>query len=146
MLPRLMLALVLALSFASTSCQSYTNSLEQSVARADETGVIAALRAIGLAQRTYSLTNSGDYGTFQQLADGGFLDAKLSRSKQLKDYTLTMKVIPKAAGAPEGSYTCNADPEKQGASAGRHFYIDSSSTDIHVNPSQPATAADPLNQ
>jgi hypothetical protein len=56
-----------------------------------------------------------------------------------------MNVILKSSGAPEGSYTCNADPDNKGA-AGRHFYIDSTSTAIHVNASQPATAQDPTAQ
>ena len=59
-----------------SSCQSYTSGLQQSVARADETAGLAALHAISLAQRTYSLTNSGEYGTLKQLTDGGFLDVR----------------------------------------------------------------------
>ena len=145
MLRRLVLVLSLTLCFASPSCQSYTGGLQKTMAGADETAAISALHAVGVAQRTYGITNGGEYGTLQQLTDGGFLDARYGGSKPVKDYNLTMNVIPKSSGAPEGSYTGNADPDNNGP-AGRHFYIDSTSTAIHVNASQPATAQDPTAQ
>lgn len=126
----------------SSACQDYTSGLQQSVARADEAAATTTLRAISVAQRAYSITNSGEYGTLQQLADGGFLDSRYVTGKPIKDYVLTVKVSPKAPGAAEGSFTCNADPERSGERAGRHFYIDSTSTDIHVNDTQPASATD----
>ncbi len=126
----------------SSACQEYNSGLQQSVARADDTSAIAALRAIAAAERTYSLTNSGEYGTLQQLRDGGFLNAKFAGEQPVKDYTLNLKVTPKAEGAGEGSYTCNADPQLTGERAGRHFYIESASNLIHVNDTQPATASD----
>ena len=135
-------ALITFLIILLTSCQTYNTGLQQSLARADEAAALTTLRAISVAQRAYSLTNSGEYGTLQQLSDGGFLDSRYAAGKPIKDYVLTVKVTAKAPGAPEGSYTCNADPELTGDRAGRHYYIDSSSTNIHVNDTQPATAAD----
>jgi len=129
-----------------TGCQKYEKGLEQSVARADETGAIALLRAIALAERTYSLTNSGEYGTLKQLADGGFLDARYASDKPAKDYVVTLVVTPKQPGAPEGSFVCNAEPEKFGERVGRHFYIDSSSMYVRYNDTQPATASDKIVQ
>jgi Tfp pilus assembly protein PilE len=123
-------------------CQNYTSGLQQSLARADETAALTTLRAIALAERTYSLTNSGEYGTLNQLVDGGFLEPRYAGEKAVKDYLITLTVIPKAPGAPEGSYSCNADPERAGERAGRHMYIDSTSAGIHVNDTQPATASD----
>ena len=128
------------------SCQTYTTGLQQSIARADETAALTTLRAIALAERTYSLTNSGEYGTLKQLSDGGFLDARYAGVKPVKDYVITLKVTPKASGAPEGSYSCNADPEKTGDRAGRHLYLDSTSDGIHVNETETATAADKVIQ
>jgi hypothetical protein len=123
-------------------CQTYTQGLQQSLARADETAALTMLRAIALAQRTYSITNSGEYGTLKQLGDGGFIDARYAEDKPVKDYVITCTVTPKTSGAPEGSYSCNADPEKTGERAGRHLYIDSTSTVIRYNDTQPATATD----
>jgi type II secretory pathway pseudopilin PulG len=129
-----------------SSCQSYTSGLQQSVARADETAALAALHAIALAQRTYSLTNSGEYGTLKQLTNGGFLDARYDGDKPIRDYVVKCTVTPKPSGAPEGSYSCNADPDKPTERPGRHLYIESVSDGIHVNDTQPATAADKVMQ
>jgi hypothetical protein len=141
------LALTLLLAFASLSCQSYTTGLQKSIAHADETAATAALRTIAIAQRTYSVTSGGDFGTFQQLCEGDYLDARFNAEKPaIKDYVLTMKVMPKGAGQPEGFYSCNADPVGTGAQAGRHFYIDSTSSALRANADQPATANDPITQ
>lgn len=146
MIRRLPLLVLLLLAVSLTSCQTYTSGLQQSLARADETAALALLRTIMLAERTYSLTNSGEYGTLKQLADGGFIDARYAGEKPVKDYIITLNVTPKASGAAEGSYTCNADPDKSVERIGKHLYIDSTNDGIHVNETQPATAADKLLQ
>ena len=137
------LFLVFSLAYG---CQTYTESLEKSVDRADEIGAIAMLRAIALAQRTYSISNNGEFGTLQQLADGGFLDTRYVTSKPVRDYVITLNVTPKQQGMPEGSFTVNADPEKPAEKFGRHLYLDSTSSIIHVNLKQPASASDPAIQ
>jgi hypothetical protein len=142
MLRRSTLVFVLVLFVTLSGCQTYTQGLQQSLARADETAALTALKAIALAQRTYSITNSGEYGTLQQLGDGGFLDARYAGEKAVKDYVITCAVTPKTSGAAEGAFSCNADPDKTGERAGRHLYIDSTSSVIRYNDTQPATAAD----
>jgi hypothetical protein len=140
-------ALILLVTIASLSCQSYTAGLQKSIAHADETAATAALRTIAIAQRTYSVTSGGDFGTFQQLCEGDYLDARFNAEKPaIKDYVLTMTVTAKAAGQSEGFYSCNADPAGTGAQAGRHFYIDSRSGALHTNADRPATADDPIAQ
>ncbi|SRR6266550_7208667 len=122
------------------SCQTYTTGLQQSVARANETSAIAALKTISTAQQAYALSSGGAYGTFQQLCEGGYLDERFNSSTpQIKDYVLSMDVSG-------NSYRLNADPARSGDQAGRHLYIDSTSPLIRVNPTQPATASDPLLQ
>lgn len=141
------LALILLLTIASLSCQPYTTGLQKSIAHADETAATGALRTIAIAQRTYSVSSGGDFATFQQLCEGDYLDARFNADKPvIKDYVLTMTVTAKAAGQSEGFYSCNADPAGTGAQAGRHFYIDSTSSALHANPSQPATVNDPISQ
>lgn len=132
---RKLVPIALLIVAMSTACQEYSTGLQQSVARADDTAAIAALRAIAAAERTYSITNSGEYGTLQQLRDGGFLDARFASDQPIKDYTLTLNVT-------QGSYKCNADPQLSGERAGRHFYIDSNSNVIYVNDTGPASASD----
>ncbi len=127
----------------SLSCQSYTTGLQQSVGKTDEASAIAALHTIATAQRSYAASSGGNYGTFQQLCDGGYLDSRFNSSKpQLKDYVLTMQVSQKSGSESQPFFSCNADPIRSGEQAGRHFYIDSSSPGTHVNPSKPATAED----
>ena len=136
-------ALLFVVLGLTVSCQTYTQSLEKSVDRADEIGAIAMLRAIAVAQRTYSLSNNGEFGTLQQLADGGFLDARYVSGKPVRDYVITLKVTAKEERMPEGSFTVNADPEKPAERFGRHLYLDSTSSIIHFNLKEPATASDP---
>lgn len=143
----LIFVLITLLGLASLSCQSYTTGLQKSVARADETAATSALHTIAVAQQTYSASNGGDFGTFQQLAEGGYLDPRFNFSKPtVPDYVLTMEIKQKTDGQSEGFYSCNADPLAAGAKIGRHFYIDSTSSALHVNPAEPATARDPIAQ
>lgn len=133
------IALLLTACFGCTGGQTYTEGLKQDVARANELGVLAALHSIALAQQTYSVSNGGKYGTLPQLVQGGFLDPNTANPEK-KDYAFTVDVGQKAGG---DFYSCNADPKDK---PGRHFYIDSTSREIHVNPTQPATASDPTYQ
>jgi Tfp pilus assembly protein PilE len=137
---RFVVALFILGCTAILACQSYTTGLQQSVKAADETAATAALHSIALAQRNY-LMSTGDYGTFQQLSEGGYLDSRFnSTNPEIKGYVLTMNVTPKTEGQSQGFFSCNADPT--GSLSGRHLYIDSTSNLIHVNASQPASAND----
>ena len=143
----LVLATTIAIGMASLSCQSYSERLQQSVTRVDETVATGTLRTIASAQQTFSVSNGGNYGTFQQLTDGDYLDERFKSanpaapSRQIKDYVLTM-----AVGSDSGGpyYRCNADPIAP--KEGRHYYIDSSANALHANPTQPASASDPISQ
>jgi hypothetical protein len=141
---QLALTVLSAIFFSAGACQTYTSSLQRSVERANETAALALIINIGIAERTFSVSNEGEYATLQQLVDGGFLDSRYAAEKPLKDYVVTLTITPKTANSPTGSFTCNADPDKTGDRVGRHYYIDSSSDGIHVNDTQPATAADKL--
>jgi hypothetical protein len=142
MLRRLIVALSIVACLMSVTCQNQTKVLPQSLARVDEAAVISTLRSIASAQRAYSLSNNGDYGTFPQLTETGYLDARFNSSKPVvRGYVLIMTTMPREAGASEASYSCNADPEETAKDA-RHFYIESGTSVIHVNASQPATAND----
>ena len=135
--------LVLFACCASFACQKYTTGMQQSASKADEASAILALRAISLAQRNFSLSNGGSYGTFEQLVAASQLDERFKADKpKVRGYVLTMNVTAKTEGAPEGSYSVNADPEGSAPQAGRHLYMDSTSGLIHVKASQPATASD----
>lgn len=144
MLRFLIAGFLLISCLASLNCQSYTTGLQQGAGRADETAAISTLGAISRAQTSYSITNSGDYGTFEQLASGGYLDERFNNSNpKFYGYIFTMSVSPKS-DSRDGSYSLSVDPDPALKVTGRHFYVDSSSSDIHVNASSQATARDAL--
>jgi hypothetical protein len=141
------LAVAVLLCIVSVSCQPSPTSLQKGVAGADETAAKGALRTIAVAQQTYSVSNGGEFGTFQQLCEGDYLDSRFNSSKPaIKGYVLTMEVTPKSGARAEEFYSCNADPVGPGAQAARHYYIDSTSSELHVNPTEAATAKDPVAQ
>ena len=138
--PKLPLIVLCCIAFAG--CQTYTSGLVQTAGRADEAVVLSNLRSIMSAENAYNVSN-GTYGTFEQLTSGGFLDARFKGDRPaLNEYSYTMTVMEKSADTSTASYSCNANPERTGDRAGRHFYIDSTSNDIHVNATQPASASD----
>ena len=136
---RLMLLVLVFILVSYSGCQSYTEGLQKSVARADEASAIAALRNISTAERTYSVSNNGEYGTLQQLTEAGLLDERFNSPRPLRDYVLPLNVTP-------GSFAGNADPDTTRQLQGRHLYIDSTSGVIHINDSQPASNSDPALQ
>ena len=140
--PKAVLILLFGVAFAG--CQTYTSGVVKTAARADEAVVLSNLRGIMAAENTYNL-NNGSYGTFEQLTNGGFLDARFKGERpSLNEYSYAITITEKSADAPTGSYSCNADPERIGDRAGRHFYIDSTSDVIHANSTQPASATDEI--
>jgi hypothetical protein len=144
MRPFLISLFLLLIFLAIVGCKEYSTGLQQSSSRADETSAIATLRTIAQAQTTYSISNSTHFANFEQLVEGGFLDPRFNHaSPELHGYVFTMKVNPASDTTPS-SYVCNADPGPTSPHGGRHFYIDSNSQDIRMNPRQPATSKDPI--
>lgn len=138
--------LIALLCLAAFACQKHAERLEQTIARADDTVVISTLRNISSAQNTYNLS-TGSYGTFAELAEGGYLDARFNSDRPVvREYVLVMTVTPKTSDTPNGAFSCNANPQRAGAGSGRYFYIDSNSSIIRVNATQPATATDEILQ
>lgn len=135
--------LLVALSIVTYGCKKYSSGLEKSVSRADETSAIATLRTIAQAEMTYSVTNPGHYASFEQLVEAGLLDSRFNHSSpEYHGYVFTLNIDP--SDLDPGSYSCNADPAVTSPHGGRHFYINSTSQDLRVNPTQPATKKDEL--
>ena len=144
MRPFLLFTFLFLISFTTIACKDYSTGLQQGSSRADETSAIATLRTLAQAQTTYSLSNAGHFGTFEQLVEGGFLDSRFNHANpELHGYIYTLEVSPATAESP-GSYTCNADPAPTSPPGGRHFYIDSNSQEIRMNATQPATSKDKI--
>lgn len=117
------------------------------VRSANEAAAIKTLRSIAEQQMLfYNSHQRSTFGTFEEMLKENLLDTRFAGSTPIVDgYVYTMKVIPKSTTQQAG-YTVNADPqvtEGVGATGRNHFYIDSDSNTIHVNPAQPATVTDP---
>jgi hypothetical protein len=146
MIRTLLLGSLFLSGLGTLACQSYTNTLVESPGRVNEGVVVSTLRSVSSAQSAYSLGNSGAYGTFEQLVAGGHLDSRFSSSQpKVGGYILTM-TISNASGGSDSSYQCNADPDPTANQKGRHFYLGSTSPEIHVNLTKPATASDEVFQ
>ncbi|HYP52297.1 MAG TPA: hypothetical protein VEQ42_02090 [Pyrinomonadaceae bacterium] len=116
------------------------------VTAGNETSAVLTLNTIAVEQRTYFNKNGRrGYGTFEQLVEGGALDARFSADAPVVGgYVFTMSVRPGAGGSPP-FFRVNADPLRKdglGATGKRHFYIDSTLDSVRVNDQRPATATD----
>ena len=136
--------IVLALfCLCGISCQQNQTGVQQSLARADESVVVSALKTIIVAEQAYSVSNSGEYATLEQLTKAGHLDERFGTDKPVRDYVLNLKTKA-ASGNDLASFTCTADPDRSGDRAGRHFFISSASSQIHVNAERQATEEDEI--
>ena len=120
---------------------------QNSVRSANQAAAMSSLRQIQKDQAIYYNThNRSGYGTFDQLIADGALDPRFAgENPEIEGYNFKMIVTPKSAGqAP--TYKVNADPQKPdgfNATGKQFYYIDSNSSSIHVNESQPAGPEDP---
>lgn len=117
------------------------------VKSANEAAAIKTLRTIAEQQMLYyNAHQRSSFGTFDEMLKEGLLDTRFTGGTPVVEgYVFNMRVIPKSTTTQPG-FAVNADPqvtEGVGATGKNHFYLDSDSNTIHVNSSQPATAADP---
>ena len=119
---------------------------QASVRSANEAAAITHLQRTQTAQVTYYNThNRAGYGTYDQLAAGGYLDKRFTGDTPLVDgYIFKMTLTTKSGNQPP-TYGVNADPQKPtglSATGTRYFYI-SSDTGITTNNEKPAGPDDP---
>jgi competence protein ComGC len=138
--------LILATLFA-LACSKQVEKVQKAETRTNEAAAVRALQNMFRAQTQYSLTHSGDYGTFDQLVTEGLLDRRFAgASPMLEGYVFNMRLVPHAEER-SADFSINADPKQaEGtpppAANARHLYIDSSSNVVHANAAQPATIND----
>lgn len=109
----------------------------------NEAATLQNLKTIAAVEPLYYQTHSRTFGAFRQLVSEQMLSRKFDGDPVTADgYVLTLIALP---GSPNvrSSYTVRADPlsREQGTN---HFYLDSESNQIHVNPEQPAGPNDPI--
>lgn len=117
------------------------------VKAANEAAAIKTLRTIAEQQMLYYNSHQrSSFGTFDEMLKETLLDSRYAGGTPVVEgYVFTMRIIPKSTSSQAG-FAVNADPqvtEGVGATGKNHFYLDSDSNTIHVNSTQPATAADP---
>jgi hypothetical protein len=108
----------------------------------NEAATIQNVKTVAAVEIQYYNTHNRNFGTFEQLIKEEMLTSRFAGNPPHADgYILSLKVTPKTS-SQLSSYTLNADFESE-ATGRKHFYIDSTSATIHVNPDQPAGATDP---
>lgn len=114
------------------------------VKRNNEANAIATLKTIKTAQAQYSGSHNGEYGTFDQLVEAGFLDNKfVGDAPAISGYVFLLKKVPKSTKGTPPFYSVNADPMATYRFGGKYFYTDSNISDIRVSDGKPATDSDP---
>ncbi|MCA1618506.1 MAG: prepilin-type N-terminal cleavage/methylation domain-containing protein [Acidobacteria bacterium] len=119
---------------------------QSSVRSTNEAAAITHLQRISTAQVTYFNTkNRSGYGTFEQLAGGGYLSKQFAGDTPLVDgYIYKMALTARSGNEPAG-FAVNADPQKPTgitATGSRFFYV-SSDTGITSNSEKSAGPDDP---
>ena len=117
------------------------------VKSANEAAAIKTLRTIAEQEMLYYNSHQrSSFGTFDEMLKENMLDTRFTGTTPVVEgYIFQMRVIPKSTTNQPG-YQINADPqvtEGVRATGKNHFYFDSDSNTIHVNPTQPATVSDP---
>jgi prepilin-type N-terminal cleavage/methylation domain-containing protein len=117
------------------------------VKAANEAAAIKTLRTVAEQQMLYyNAHQRSSFGTFDEMLGEKLLDSRFAGTTPVVDgYVYNMRVVAKSTTNPAG-WAVNADPQVTdgvGATGKNHFYLDADSNTIHVNSTQPATAADP---
>jgi len=115
-----------------------------SVRKANEAAAVGTLNSIRVAQAKYVIDHKGQYGTFRQLFEQGYLDKRFNADQPLeRGYVFVITLVPKSNGKA-ATFSVNANPEQaQGIGAtGRNFYYLDPESGICFSNVGPATAAD----
>jgi hypothetical protein len=108
----------------------------------NEAATIQNLKTIGAVEIQYYNTHGRKFGTFEELIREKFLNKRFKGEPPLVDgYVFTLTVNP-ATGNARSSYVVTADPQDSSTGA-NHFYRDSLSDEIRVNPDRRAGPDDP---
>ena len=117
---------------------------QSSVRKANEAAAVATLNSIRVAQAKYVIDHKGQYGTFRQLLEEGYLDKRFNFDKPHdRGYVFLITLVPKSE-RKAATFGVNANPEQsEGISAtGRNFYFMDPESGICFSKVGPATAAD----
>lgn len=117
---------------------------QSSIRKADEAAAVGTLNSIRVAQAKYVIDHKGQYGTFRQLFEEGYLDKRFNYDKpHNRGYIFVITLVPKSE-EKAATFSVNANPEQsEGIGAtGRNFYYIDPESGICFSNVGPATAAD----
>ena len=117
---------------------------KSSVRKANEAAAVSTLNAIRMAQAKYVIDHKGQYGTFRQLFEEGYLDKRFNFDQpHERGYVFVITLTPKSEGQTP-TFKVNANPEQSTGlgATGRNFYYVDPESGICVSMDGPATAAD----
>jgi len=119
-------------------------AFKSSVRKANEAAAVATLNTIRVAEAKYIIDHKGQYATFRQLFEQGYLDKRMNHEQPHdRGYVFVITLIPKTEKTV-ATFSVSANPEQsQGIGAtGRNFYYMDPESGICFSDSGPATAAD----
>jgi prepilin-type N-terminal cleavage/methylation domain-containing protein len=119
-------------------------AFKSSVRKANEAAAVATLNAIRVAEAKYVIDHKGQYGTFPQLFEQGYLDKRMNYDQpNERGYVFVITLTAKTENTV-ATFSVSANPEQsQGLGAtGRNFYYMDPESGICFSNTGPATAAD----
>jgi prepilin-type N-terminal cleavage/methylation domain-containing protein len=117
-----------------------------SVRKANEAAAVATLNAIRVAEAKYVIDHKGQYGSFPQLFEQGYIDKRFNHeTPHDRGYVFLITLVPKSQDKV-ATFSVNANPEQpEGITAtGRNFYYMDPESGICYSNTGPATAADDI--
>jgi prepilin-type N-terminal cleavage/methylation domain-containing protein len=117
---------------------------QSSVRKANEAAAVTTLNAIRVAQAKYVVDHKGEYGTFRQLFEEGYLDKRFNFDQpHQRGYVFIITLVPRTEGKA-ATFSVNANPEQSTGigATGRNFYYIDPESGICFSNIGPATAAD----
>jgi prepilin-type N-terminal cleavage/methylation domain-containing protein len=139
-----LIELLIAIAIIGILAGIVVPTLQGSVRKANEAAAVAALNSIRVAQAKYVVDHKGQYGTFRQLFEEGYLDKRFNFDQpHNRGYVFVITVVAKLEDKA-ATFSVNANPEQsEGMGAtGRNFYYIDPESGICFSNVGPATAAD----
>jgi hypothetical protein len=108
----------------------------------NEAATIQDLKTISAIEIQYYNTHNRQFGTFEELIRQKFLNERFRGEPPTTDGYVFSLNVSQDTGNGRSSYVLTADPQDSKTGT-NHFYFDSSSTEIRVNPDHRAGPSDP---
>jgi prepilin-type N-terminal cleavage/methylation domain-containing protein len=122
----------------------FVPAFKNSVRKANEAAAVATLNTVRVAEAKYVIDHKGEYGTFQQLFEEGYLDKRFNFDKPHdRGYVFAITLTPRSENTTS-SFSVNANPEQSAGlgATGKNFYYIDPDSGICFSKTGPATAAD----